>query len=33
MLSGPEQQYIPKLTQSKLKDLSWSLDIKSKVMR
>ena len=33
MLPGPEQQYIPKLTKSKLKDLAWSLDIKSKVVR
>ncbi len=26
----PEQVYMPKLTQSKLKDLAWSLDIKEK---
>lgn len=32
-LPGAQQQYIPQLTQSKLKDLAWSLDIKSKVIR
>ena len=27
----PPQIYIPKLTQNKLKDLAWSLDIKEKI--
>jgi hypothetical protein len=27
----PQEVYIPKLTQSKLKDLAWSLDVQSRI--
>lgn len=33
ILSGPTNQYVPRLSEKKLKDLSWSLDVSQRLQR